>query len=103
MKVLTLIVHTQVQQQLTELLRSMDQAPGFTFTHVEGYGSEIEHDAFVAARDQALGNVPRIRTDILLQDNDVEPVLARLLARHNNVIGQGVYWLTPVEQGGHIL
>jgi nitrogen regulatory protein P-II 1 len=103
MKILTLIVHTQVQQELSELLRSMDQTPGFTFTHVEGHGSEIEHDDFVAARDQSVGYVSRIRTDILLQDNDVEPVLARLLAKENNIIGQGVYWLTPVDQGGHIL
>lgn len=103
MKLLTLIVHTNVQQELTEVLRSMDQVPGFTFTQVEGHGNEVEGDAFVSARDAVIGHIPRIRTDILLEDADVEPVMNRLRDRHNNITGQGIYWVTDVITGGHIL
>ena len=45
----------------------------------------------------------RDRVDILLEDNDVEHVLIRLRDKNNNVTGQGVYWVMPVEKGGHIL
>lgn len=103
MKLLTLIVHTQVQQNLTELLRGMQQVPGFTFTHVEGHGNEVESDSFVSARDDMVGYVSRIRTDILLADADVDVVLSSLKDEEHNISGQGLYWVTAVEQGGHIL
>ena len=103
MKILTLIVHTRVQQELSELLRSMEQIPGFTFTHVEGHGDEVEDDSFVSARDEVVGYIPRIRTDILLKDEDLDAVLSKLFDKQNNITGQGIYWVTPVEKGGHIL
>lgn len=103
MKLLTLIVHTNAQQELTELLREMYQVPGFTFTHVEGHGNEVEDDAFVSAHDEVVGYVPRIRTDILLKDTDVDIVLSRLSEKENSISGQGIYWVTAVEKGGHIL
>ncbi len=42
MKILTLIIHTNVQQELVEHLRTMDQVTGFTFSHVDGHGTEVE-------------------------------------------------------------
>ena len=50
-----------------------------------------------------IGCIPRIQVEILLEDKDVEGVLGRLRDKDNNVTGQGVYWVMPVENGGHIL
>lgn len=102
MKLLTLIVHTDVQRDVTALLRGISQVPGFTFSHVEGHGIEAERDPFLAARDQVVGVVPRIRTDILLEDAYVDLVLARLCGTDQCIAGQGIYWVTPVEKGGHL-
>jgi nitrogen regulatory protein P-II 1 len=103
MKILTLIVHTNVQQKLSDLLRSMDQVSGFTFTHVEGHGAETEKDSFLAAHDEAIGFIPRVRTDLLLQDADVESVLQKISDAEFDIQGQGVYWVIPVEKGGRLL
>ena len=102
MKILTLIVHTDAQQALSDLLRSMDQVSGFTFTHVEGHGAEIDKDAFVAAHDKAVGHVPRIRTDLLLEDAVMDSVLEALSQPKNGIVGQGFFWVTPAEKGGHL-
>lgn len=102
MKVLTLIVHTEMQQSLSNLLRTMDQVSGFTFTHVEGHGIETEKDGFVAAHDAAVGFVPRIRTDLLLPDGVVEQVLQKIADAGLEIRGKGVYWVTPAEKGGHL-
>lgn len=102
MKILTLIVHTTVQQALSDLLRSMDQVSGFTFTHVEGHGAEIEKDGFLAAHDNSVGYIPRIRTDLLLQDTDVDTVLQTISTAEVGISGEGFYWVTPVENGGHL-
>lgn len=103
MKLLTLIVHTEVQQDLVKLLRGMDDIPGFTFIHVEGHGEEKESDKFLSARDEVVGFAPRIRTELLLEDNAVDTVLASLRNKEHNIAGQGIYWVTSVEKGGHLL
>jgi len=102
MKILTLIVHTNAQQALTDQLRSLKQVPGFTFSHAEGHGAEIESDAFLSARDQVVGYIPRMRVDILLEDSDVDDVLTKLRETDKGIIGQGVYWITTVEKHGHL-
>ncbi|MBI3771794.1 MAG: DUF3240 family protein [Gammaproteobacteria bacterium] len=102
MKVLTLIVHTNVQQQLADLLRTIDQVSGFTFSHVEGHGVEVESDPFITAHDNVVGYAPRIRTDILLEDTDVNAVLAKLSEAQANLTGHGVYWVTAAEKGGRL-
>ena len=103
MKLLTLIVHTDVQQDLTRLLRSMEQVSGFTYIHVEGHGAEQESDKFLSARDKVVGYAPRIRTELLLEDKHLDTVLTALCDKEHNIAGEGIYWVTPVEKGGRLL
>jgi len=103
MKLLTLIVHTDVQQDLVKLLRDLNEVSGFTFIHVEGHGEETENDKYLSARDKVVGFAPRIRTELLLEDKDVDAVLAALRGKEHNITGQGIYWVTAVEKGGHLL
>lgn len=102
MKHLTLVVHGNLQQDLADKLRSLSQVQGFTFTHVEGHGTHVEHDPFQSARDRVVGYVPRIQVDVLLEDMDVATVLAALSEADNSFAGQGIYWVTPVEQHGRL-
>jgi len=102
MKHLTLISHTNVQQELNDYLNSTKQVPGFTISHVEGHGLEVEDDAFLSARDKTIGHTPRLRIDILLEDNDVESVLASIRAVIPDIKNQGIYWVTSVEKTGRL-
>jgi len=102
MKHLTLIIHTNTQQDLADQLRSMEQVSGFTFSHAEGHGVQAESDPFLSARDKVVGYTPRVRVDILLQDNDVDTVLDTLRNSTYGIKGQGIYWLTDVEQSGQL-
>jgi nitrogen regulatory protein P-II 1 len=97
MKCLTIITHTDDQQELINQLRTIEQVQGFSLSHVEGHGQEPEHDAFLSARDDVVGSTPRVRADIVLQDSDVDTVLDAL----RNVVGAR-YWITAVEQEGHL-
>jgi len=102
MKQLTLIIHTDVQQDLTDLLHSMEQVSGFTFSHVEGHGVEAEDDAFLSARDKVVGYTPRIRVDILLEKDNIDLVLQALRTASAGIVDQGIYWVTAVEQNGRL-
>jgi nitrogen regulatory protein P-II 1 len=102
MKHLTLIIHTDAQQDMADQLRSLEQVSGFTFSHAEGHGVEAESDPFLSARDKVVGYTPRIRVDILLEDGDVDLVLESLRKTTRGIEGQGIYWVTAVEQNGHL-
>lgn len=102
MKHLTLIIHTSTQQDLADQLRSMEQVSGFTFSHAEGHGVQAENDPFLSARDKVVGYTPRVRVDILLQDGDVDTVLNTLRSSTRGIEGQGIYWVTGVEQHGQL-
>lgn len=102
MKHLALIIHTNVQQDLSDQLRNLEQVTGFTFSHVEGHGTQTENDHFLSARDKVVGFTPRVRVDILLEDNDVETVLNSLRNTTRGVEGHGIYWVTAVEQNGRL-
>lgn len=102
MKILTLISHTSAQQDLADHLRTLPQVTGFTFTHVEGHGAQSEDDSFLSARDKVVGFTPHVRLDILLEDDVVDTILDVLRHVENSIIGQSVYWVIPVEQGGHL-
>lgn len=101
-KNLTLIVHADRQQSLADVLRGMRDLQGFTFTSVQGHGGQGHQDSTLSARDLVVGYVPRVRIDILLDDGKIEPVLAALSQSGTGVVGNGVYWVTPVERSGQL-
>lgn len=101
MKNLTLVMHASAQQELADRLRQLDQVTGFTFSPVEGHSNHSAQEPFLSARDKVVGYVPRVRVDILLEDEDVGTVLASLLS-NNSFQGQGIYWVCPVEQQGRL-
>lgn len=103
MKHLTLIVHTNVQQDLADQLRTLEQISGFTFSHVEGHGVQVEHDPLLSTRDKVVGYAPQIRVDILLEDCDVDLVLEAIRSEKYGITGgHGVYWITAVHQSGRL-
>ena len=99
MTIPTLIDLTNGQQELSGLLRSMDQVPRFPFNHVMKQDNEAEGDAFVSTRGKVFCYVPPIRINLLLKDNDFETVQTSIIREQNNIMALDVYWVTPVEKG----
>jgi nitrogen regulatory protein P-II 1 len=102
MKHLTLIIHTDAQHDMASQLYGMEVMSGFTFTQVEGHGLEVAADSFLSAREKAIGHIPRVRVDILLEDENVGPLLKVLRTSIDNLEGNGIYWVTEVEQSGRL-
>jgi nitrogen regulatory protein P-II 1 len=100
MKHLILIVHTNVQQDLTDQLRKIKEVSGFTYSAVEGHGVHLESDSFLAARDEAVGYTARVRVDIMLEDSDVDIVLDTIRNATYDIKGHAAYWVTDVEKSG---
>lgn len=101
MKKLTIVIHASVQQSLADNLRVLEQVQGFTFVNVEGHSNFSKEDPFLSAQDKVVGYVPRVRVDVLLEDADVDTVLASLFTQ-NKFSGLGIYWVIAVEQHGRL-
>lgn len=102
MKALTLIIHADIQQALADALRGLKQVSGFTFTHVEGHGTQDERDPLLSARDRVVGYTPHVRVDIVLNDKDMDAVLDALRESHGGLVGRGIYWVTDVIKQGRL-
>lgn len=102
MKQLTLIVHADIEQTMSDTLRGLKQVSGFTFTRVEGHGQQKDRDPTLSARDRVVGYTPHVRVDILLKGEDVDAVLDILRRSQSGVTGRGRYWVTEVEREGRL-
>lgn len=102
MKNLTLIVHADVEQVLSDVLRGLKSVQGFTFTRVEGHGAQDSRDPTLSARDLVVGYTPHVRVDIVLEDADMDDVLRALRAAGYGLAGRGVYWATAVKEFGRL-
>lgn len=103
MKNLIMIVHASFKEDLADKLRSLDVVQGFTFSHAEGHGSQVENDPFLSTRDKVVGYTPRVRVDILLEDDDVAKVLDILRDENAGKTSLGgIYWVTAVEEHGRM-
>jgi len=102
MKMLNLVMHAKMQHQLSDILRDIEQVSGFTFTPVQGHGSHVDTDPFLSSRDRVVGYTPRIKVEILLADEDVEPVLNSLRDTMIYERSQGMYWVCKIDSSGRL-
>jgi len=103
MKQLVLIIHDNLKQDTADLLRAIDQIQGFTFTSIEGHGEgQFQTSSLLVARDKVVGFTPHTRVDILLQDNDVSPVLTALRQSDIGLKQNSIYWVTCVDELGRL-
>jgi nitrogen regulatory protein P-II 1 len=101
MKKLSMVVHTSLQQELADLLRSL-QLDSFMFSHIEEHSSQLEHDAFLSARDKVVGYVPKIRVDVILEDDRASAVLDDIRNSEISFKGRGIYWINELDESGEL-
>lgn len=99
MKKLSIVVHSSLQQELADSLRSL-KLDSFMFSHIEKHSSTLEHDVFLSARDKVVGYVPQVRVDIILDDEYAQVLLDELRNSNRAFKGKGIYWITAVEEMG---
>ena len=101
MKKLSIVVHTSLQQELADCLRSL-QLDSFMFSHIEEHSSQLKQDAFLSARDKVVGYVPQVRVDVLLEDGRAKTLLDELRGSGISFCGKGVYWIMDVNEVGEL-
>jgi nitrogen regulatory protein PII len=100
MKKLSMVVHSSLQQGLADCLRSL-HLETFMFSHIEEHSSQLEHDAFLSARDRVVGYVPQVRVDVIIEDERAQSLLDEI--RGSCAFGgKGIYWIMDVDEAGEL-
>ena len=100
MKCITLIVHASAKSALTDFFHGIAEVRRFTMIDCEGYDENDLADPLISAGDRVVGYVPRVRLDLIVQDAQVQTVLATLRHSESQVTGLGVYWVTGIDEEG---
>ena len=82
-----------VKQALHEL-----GVQGLTVSEVQGYGRQRGHTEVYRGAEYTVDFVPKVRLEILADDDDVQRIVDGLMAAaRTDKIGDGKVWVTPVD------
>ena len=96
MKLITAIIKPFV---LEDVKAALEQAGvhGMTVSEVQGYGRQKGHTEVYRGAEYSVDFVPKIRVDIVVEDNLAEKVVDAVVeAARTGKIGDGKVWVTPV-------
>jgi nitrogen regulatory protein P-II 1 len=87
--------------KLDDVIRAVEEngACGLTITEVMGFGRQYGHHGAERLSDQSALVLPKVRIDVLVQDEMAE-TLTDVIAKTANTgsIGDGKIWVCPVER-----
>ncbi len=101
MKKFSMVVHSSLQQELADLLRSL-QLDSFMFSHIEEHSAQGENDVLLSARDRVVGYVPKVRVDVILDDQRALKLVDEIREAKALFKGKGLYWVSAVEESGEL-
>ena len=76
---------------------------GLTVSDVQGFGRQRGHTEVYRGAEYTIDFIPKIRIEILVDDDDVDRVAQRLLdTARTGKIGDGKVWVVPIENAWRI-
>jgi nitrogen regulatory protein P-II 1 len=76
---------------------------GITVSEVQGFGRQRGHTEVYRGAEYTIDFVPKVRVEILVDDDDVERVTQKLLdTARTGKIGDGKVWVVPIDNAWRI-
>ena len=76
---------------------------GLTVSDVQGFGRQRGHTEVYRGAEYTVDFVPKVRIEILADDNDVDRIVAKLLeVARTDKIGDGKVWTVPIGNAWRI-
>jgi nitrogen regulatory protein P-II 1 len=98
MKLITAIVKPFKVSDVRDALRDIDVV-GLTVSDAQGYGRQRGHTEVYRGAEYQIDFVPKIRMEVLTQDNDAARVIEAIVsAARTGKIGDGKVWVQDVEE-----
>ncbi|MEU4803482.1 P-II family nitrogen regulator [Actinosynnema sp. NPDC023587] len=97
MKLVTAIIKPFTLDEVKTALEQLGVL-GMTVSEVQGFGRQKGHTEVYRGAEYAVDFVPKLRVEVLIEDEAVDKVLdAVVAAARTGKIGDGKVWVTPVD------
>ena len=97
MKLITAIIKPFKLQEVREALVDAGIS-GLTVTEVKGYGRQKGHTEMYRGAEYAVDILPKIKLDVLIEDNSLETVIEAISKTANTgKIGDGKIFISDIE------
>jgi nitrogen regulatory protein P-II 1 len=97
MKLVTAVIKPHMWEEVRTALETVG-VTGMTVSEVSGYGRQKGHTEIYRGAEYDIALVPKIRLEIVVDDNDVDAVTDAIVsAAQTGQIGDGKVWIAPVE------
>jgi nitrogen regulatory protein P-II 1 len=97
MKLITAVLRPEAIDKVVRMVTG-NGARGLTATEVLGFGQQYGHLATHQDEDADAALLPKVRLDILVNDEDAYILLDAIVkSAYTGAIGDGKLWITPVE------
>jgi nitrogen regulatory protein P-II 1 len=97
MKLVTAVIKPHKWEDVRAALETVG-VTGMTVSEVSGYGRQKGHTEVYRGAEYDIALVPKIRVEIVVDDQDVDAVADALVrAAQTGRIGDGKVWVVPVE------
>lgn len=98
MKLITAIVKPFKLDDVKDALKAIG-IQGMTVSEVRGFGRQGGHSETYRGAEYTIEFVPKVRLELVIEDNDVDNVISAIRAAANTgKIGDGKVWITSVER-----
>ncbi len=98
MKVVVAVIKPFRLVEAKDALRALGIG-GMTVTEAEGFGRQRGHTEVYRGAEYEVDFMPKLRVEIIVEDELVEPVVDALLdSAKTGKIGDGKIWVYPVEE-----
>src|ERR1700716_901803 len=102
MKLVTAVIKPFKLDDVKEALGALP-IHGMTVTEVKGFGRQRGHTEVYRGAEYTIDFVPKVRIEILVDDDDVDRVAEQLVeTARTGKIGDGKVWVVPVERAWRI-
>ncbi|MEU8838674.1 P-II family nitrogen regulator [Streptomyces roseus] len=97
MKLITAIVKPHRLDEIKDALQRFG-VQGLTVSEASGYGRQRGHTEVYRGAEYTVDLVPKIRIEVVVEDDDAEPVMDLLVqGARTGKIGDGKVWSVPVD------
>jgi nitrogen regulatory protein P-II 1 len=102
MKVIIAVIKPFKIEEVTDALHELGVS-GVTLTEVRGWGRQRGHTEVYRGAEYKIDYLPKVRLEIVADDGDTDKIVAAVVENaRTGSIGDGKYWVLPVETVGRI-
>ena len=102
MKLITAVIKPFKIEEVTDALNALGIS-GITISEVRGYGRQRGHTEVYRGAEYRIEYLPKLRLDLVAEDADADKIIQTIIENaRTGSIGDGTYWVLPVETVGRI-